>query len=268
MGSTALASRPPPRRALPGSRHPLSARLLHRPVSARQVAVLPPLPAHPRHRSPDHTCHGQAALRGTGAGHGRLSPDATGDHPHRVPRSPRRGRAGRRPAHAFRRCSGPRVDDRPRRPAAHHRSPRPHRRTREPLRRPAARLPLPAGPGTGRRCPRLLRHLRRTRTQLPPGRPLEVLGLPPGPLLGIDPAADYPTTEIPLPPEAVLALYTDGLVEIPGTDIGETIADLADQLTAARDQTMDALADTLVHHATHTARRDDDIALLLIQATR
>ncbi|MFB7338023.1 SpoIIE family protein phosphatase [Streptomyces adustus] len=106
--------------------------------------------------------------------------------------------------------------------------------------------------------PPLLRH---------PDGHTEVLNLTPGLLLGIDPSADYPTTEIPFPPGAVLALYTDGLVETPGTDIADTIADLANQLTHAQDQTMDALADTLIHHATHTALRHDDIALLLIQAT-
>lgn len=56
-------------------------------------------------------------------------------------------------------------------------------------------------------------------------------------------------------------------METPGTDIDDTIADLANQLTHSQDQTMDALADTLVHHATHTTLRNDDIALLLIQAT-
>lgn len=75
----------------------------------------------------------------------------------------------------------------------------------------------------------------------------------PGLLLGIDPAATYPTTEIPLPPGAALALYTDGLVETPGTDIDDTIADLANHLAHAEDQTMDALADNLIQHATHNA---------------
>ncbi|MFJ6633348.1 SpoIIE family protein phosphatase [Streptomyces sp. NPDC091376] len=103
-----------------------------------------------------------------------------------------------------------------------------------------------------------------------PDGPTKVLDLPPGLLLGIDPAADYPTTEIPLPPGAVLALYTDGLVETPGTDLGEAIAGLADLLTQSRGQSMDALAETLIHHAQQTAPRNDDIALLLIspQQTR
>ncbi|MEU6998851.1 SpoIIE family protein phosphatase [Nonomuraea sp. NPDC046570] len=103
--------------------------------------------------------------------------------------------------------------------------------------------------------PPLLRH---------PDGHTEVLDLTPGLLLGIDPTADYPTTDIPLPPGAVLALYTDGLVEAPGIDLDYATNDLADQLTRARGQTMDALADTLVHYAKQSAPRSDDIALLLI----
>ncbi|MBB1256941.1 SpoIIE family protein phosphatase, partial [Streptomyces sp. OF3] len=82
--------------------------------------------------------------------------------------------------------------------------------------------------------------------------------------LGIDPAADYSTADIPLPPGAVLALYTDGLVEHPGTDIDDAIDDLADQLAAADPGDLDVLADSLIHHAERTAPRHDDIALLLI----
>ncbi|WP_326746593.1 MULTISPECIES: SpoIIE family protein phosphatase [unclassified Streptomyces] len=104
--------------------------------------------------------------------------------------------------------------------------------------------------------PPLLRH---------PDLHTEILPLIPGLLLGIDPDAEYPETNIPLPPGAVLALYTDGLVETPGIDIDDATADLADQLAQARDQTLDALADTLIHHAQRSAPRNDDIALLLIQ---
>ncbi|REE66134.1 PAS domain-containing protein [Streptomyces sp. 3212.3] len=93
----------------------------------------------------------------------------------------------------------------------------------------------------------------------------EVLRLPPGLLLGIDPDADYTTTEIPLPPGTVLALYTDGLVETPGIDIDDTTHDLAQHLAQARAQDLDHLADTLIHHATRGAPRHDDIALLLIR---
>ncbi|MFD9359141.1 SpoIIE family protein phosphatase [Streptomyces sp. NPDC060031] len=95
----------------------------------------------------------------------------------------------------------------------------------------------------------------------------EVLHVTPGLLLGIDADASYPTTEIPLPPGSMLALYTDGLVEIPGLDIGETTADLARQLAHLEGRTMDDVADALVEYATASAPRHDDIALLLIQAS-
>ncbi|POX62051.1 PAS sensor protein [Streptomyces sp. Ru62] len=107
--------------------------------------------------------------------------------------------------------------------------------------------------------PPILRH--------PDGHP-EIVELPPGLLLGIDPAADYPTANVPLLPGAVLALYTDGLVEAPGTDIEEAITALADRLAHAGDQPMDALAGTLITRAQHTAPRSDDVALLLISPRR
>ncbi|ALO95365.1 phosphatase [Streptomyces hygroscopicus subsp. limoneus] len=107
--------------------------------------------------------------------------------------------------------------------------------------------------------PPILRH--------PDGR-TEIVELPPGLLLGIDPAADYPTATIPLLPGAVLVLYTDGLVEAPGTDIEDAIRALAGRLAHARNQPVDALADTLVTGAQHTAARSDDVALLLISPHR
>ncbi|WP_443051076.1 SpoIIE family protein phosphatase [Streptomyces sp. JV185] len=103
--------------------------------------------------------------------------------------------------------------------------------------------------------PPLLRH---------PDGHTEVLDLPPGLVLGIDPTADYTTSEIALPPGTVLALYTDGLVETPGVDIEDAIADLAEHLARAPGKTAETLADNLVHHATQCAPRNDDIALLVI----
>ncbi|MEU4091684.1 SpoIIE family protein phosphatase [Streptomyces sp. NPDC026673] len=95
----------------------------------------------------------------------------------------------------------------------------------------------------------------------------EVLDVPPGLLLGIDPDADYPSMEIPIEPGMVLALYTDGLVETPGVDLDEAMAGLADRLTGARprSRSMDRLATDLIDHARQTAPRTDDIALLLIR---
>ncbi|TXS04169.1 GAF domain-containing protein [Streptomyces sp. col6] len=105
--------------------------------------------------------------------------------------------------------------------------------------------------------PPLLRH---------PGGDTEVLRLPPGLLLGIDRDARYPTTEIPLPPGAALALYTDGLVEVPGTDLDESTAALAQQFTRGSGRPMDAVADDLVRYAKEVTPGSDDIALLLIEA--
>ncbi|MFJ4467665.1 SpoIIE family protein phosphatase [Streptomyces sp. NPDC089424] len=106
--------------------------------------------------------------------------------------------------------------------------------------------------------PPLLRH---------PDGHTDVLRATPGLLLGIDSDADYLSTEIALPPGAVLALYTDGLVELPGVDIDETIDALARHLARTRAQDLDELADALVEHAERSAPRHDDIALLLVSPT-
>ncbi|MEU8344312.1 SpoIIE family protein phosphatase [Spirillospora sp. NPDC048832] len=101
-----------------------------------------------------------------------------------------------------------------------------------------------------------------------PGEGTASVAVSPGLLLGIDSGADYPTCEIPLFPGAVLALYTDGMVEVPGIDIGETTAELARQLTRAADRSMDAVADTLLAKAATATHRQDDAALLLIRVLR
>ncbi|MER7108530.1 SpoIIE family protein phosphatase [Streptomyces sp. NPDC000229] len=95
----------------------------------------------------------------------------------------------------------------------------------------------------------------------------EVLDLPPGLLLGIDPAADYPTAGVTLPIGTVLAFYTDGLVEAPGVDIDDAIAELAGKLARSGAPSMDDLADSLIGHAQGSAPRADDIALLLLRTT-
>ncbi|MEU6884952.1 SpoIIE family protein phosphatase [Streptomyces viridosporus] len=94
-----------------------------------------------------------------------------------------------------------------------------------------------------------------------------VLEVEPGPLLGIDVDASYPVTTAPLPAGALLALYTDGLVETPGTDITASITALAGHLTDSGDRPLDDLADRLVHAVPHRTRaRTDDIALLLLRS--
>ena len=100
-----------------------------------------------------------------------------------------------------------------------------------------------------------------------PAARTRVLEVEPGPLLGIDVDASYPVTTAPLPAGALLALYTDGLVETPGTDITASITALADHLTDSGDRPLDDLADRLVHAVPHRTRaRTDDIALLLLRS--
>ncbi|WP_437108863.1 SpoIIE family protein phosphatase [Streptomyces sp. enrichment culture] len=99
----------------------------------------------------------------------------------------------------------------------------------------------------------------------PDGR-VRVLDLAGGPLLGIDGSAAYPSTEVALPPGSLLVLYTDGLVESPGTDFEEALADLGRRLTDLGDRPLDDLADALVRHGADAEGRRDDIALLLLRA--
>jgi len=95
----------------------------------------------------------------------------------------------------------------------------------------------------------------------------QVLDLPAGLLLGVDEEPRFETVELPLPPGDLLALYTDGLVERPGTDLRQSIGVLADQLAEAEDEPLDSLADAIVKHAQETTipRYSDDIALLLVR---
>ncbi|MFI1169055.1 SpoIIE family protein phosphatase [Streptomyces sp. NPDC020801] len=107
----------------------------------------------------------------------------------------------------------------------------------------------------------LLRH--------PDGR-TEVCDVPGGVVLGVDGHAQYPVGELRLERGAILALYTDGLVERPGLDIDDGISALRVALArvgaaAGRPsgQSLTSVADRLTATARHTADRPDDIALLL-----
>ncbi|MFG2483969.1 SpoIIE family protein phosphatase [Streptomyces virginiae] len=104
----------------------------------------------------------------------------------------------------------------------------------------------------------LLRH--------PDGR-TEVLDLAGGVVLGIDPEASYPVTELRLTTGSILALYTDGLVEKPGLDIDVGVERLRRALEAARPSPLTETADRLISEAGNTADRPDDIALLLASRT-
>lgn len=105
-------------------------------------------------------------------------------------------------------------------------------------------------------CPPLLRQ---------PEGTAEVLDLPGGPLLGVDPASAYPESPLTLRPGSILALYTDGLVEERGTGIDQGIDRLRAALAHARSGSLEALADHLLHGAERLTSRADDIALLLAE---
>ncbi|MFF0066127.1 SpoIIE family protein phosphatase [Streptomyces sp. NPDC005279] len=100
----------------------------------------------------------------------------------------------------------------------------------------------------------LLRH--------PDGR-TEVLELPGGVVLGVDVEAAYPVTKMRLAPGAVLALYTDGLVEQPGIDIDLGIERLRSTLAEVGSCPLADAADRLIREARQATDRPDDIALLL-----
>ncbi|MEV4195553.1 PP2C family protein-serine/threonine phosphatase, partial [Streptomyces toxytricini] len=91
----------------------------------------------------------------------------------------------------------------------------------------------------------------------------EVLDLPGGVVLGIDPDAVYPVTDFRLAPGAVLAMYTDGLVEMPDTDIDVGVERLRAALAAARPSPLAETADRLIGVVRGVADRADDVALLL-----
>ncbi|MFE2064776.1 SpoIIE family protein phosphatase [Streptomyces sp. NPDC059467] len=106
----------------------------------------------------------------------------------------------------------------------------------------------------------------------PDGR-TQVLEIPGGVVLGVDPRARYPVTELELAPDAILALYTDGLVERPGADIDDGITALRVALAKAGalpgrrgGRSLAGVADRLTAGARHATDRPDDVALLL--ATR
>ncbi|WP_412079145.1 SpoIIE family protein phosphatase [Streptomyces xanthophaeus] len=99
-----------------------------------------------------------------------------------------------------------------------------------------------------------------------PGGRTEVLDLPGGVVLGIDPEATYPVAELRLARDAVLALFTDGLVEKPGADIDVGIERLRLALAAAPPAPLTETADLLIG-GTGGADRPDDIALLLASRT-
>jgi hypothetical protein len=83
-------------------------------------------------------------------------------------------------------------------------------------------------------------------------------------ILGAGPGR-YPATDTDLPPGGVLALYTDGLVERPGQDLGTGMSRLARALAATPAPSLDELCDSVLASLAPHSR--DDITLLLARTT-
>lgn len=110
---------------------------------------------------------------------------------------------------------------------------------------------------TAGHCPPLVRHV---------DHHCEILDLPPGPLLGVEPAAAFPITDIELPPGAVLALYTDGLVECPANRDDRELIRLRTAFSAAG-HALEEIADALIDEAQLRGGQTDDTAMLLLRLT-
>jgi GAF domain-containing protein len=102
---------------------------------------------------------------------------------------------------------------------------------------------------------------------LVPGRPAEVLDLPPGLPLGLG-ETSFEETRFALPPGAVLAIYTDGLVESRARPIDDGMAELCHALEsalAAPEAALDAVCASVVERL--SKHGEDDITLVLVRAS-
>ncbi len=96
-----------------------------------------------------------------------------------------------------------------------------------------------------------------------PDHTTEVLDLPGSIVLGVAPRASYPVSDLLLDPGAILALYTDGLVEHTGPDIDLGIERLRSTIERADLPSLADMADLVIREAKQESDRPDDIALLL-----
>ncbi|MFB6777195.1 SpoIIE family protein phosphatase [Streptomyces sp. NPDC056352] len=91
----------------------------------------------------------------------------------------------------------------------------------------------------------------------------EVLEIPGGVVLGVTPDTTYPVSSLRLLPGAILALYTDGLVEQAGADIDDGVERLRGIIEAADAPSLVGMADLVIREARREPDRPDDIAVLL-----
>jgi serine phosphatase RsbU (regulator of sigma subunit) len=93
----------------------------------------------------------------------------------------------------------------------------------------------------------------------PDGR-TELIDVEPGLMLGAG-IGPYPATDLPLPPGCILAMYTDGLIERPGEDLGIGMSRLTRALAVGPAHSLDELCDSVL--ASLAPQPRDDVALLL-----
>ncbi|MGW2516191.1 SpoIIE family protein phosphatase [Streptomyces sp. NPDC001617] len=100
---------------------------------------------------------------------------------------------------------------------------------------------------------------------LAPGGQAQYLDAGQGLVLGAPPAtgASRPDATLPLPPAATLLLYTDGLIEIPGSDLDTGLVRLRRHAVALADAPLDTLCDELL--ARMPPGSTDDVALLALR---
>ncbi|MCS0603691.1 SpoIIE family protein phosphatase [Streptomyces sp. LP11] len=83
------------------------------------------------------------------------------------------------------------------------------------------------------------------------------------PILGVDPALTRETATITLPPGATLLLYTDGLVERPGEDIGRGLTRLRQHAAALAREPLPVFRDELLTRLSDV--QHDDVAVLALR---
>jgi GAF domain-containing protein len=93
-----------------------------------------------------------------------------------------------------------------------------------------------------------------------PGGQAGFLELRAGPPLGVG-GGLYEATRVRPPPGSTLVLYTDGLIERPGADIGQGMESLADALTSVSDRPVGEVCESLL--TSLAPKPTDDIAVLL-----
>lgn len=94
-----------------------------------------------------------------------------------------------------------------------------------------------------------------------------LVDITPGPALGSVPSVDYPVTRVEAAPGAVLAMFTDGLVESRSKSIDVGLEEIRRRLSSGIVDDLEKLADTVMG-----IERDlslpDDTSLMLVEVTR